>query len=184
MSRELMSRYRTTIIEDFIKIEGYVTAIICKHYLGYVGKEFMLDILFDELCSTGLKANILGKTLVHYVEVKDARKCVEKFRKAARIRNYFAHCNTTFSETGLDCAPSGIPDPRQPSEFLDIEKAISSFTEIINTMSADMLDIMDKMGILFIEDTDKGVVELIFEDHLIKSTSKDDVTAKTNNEQK
>lgn len=184
MSRELMSRYRTNIIEEFIKIEGFVSAIICKHYLGYVGKAFMLDILFDELCSSGLKANILRKTLVHYIEVKDARKCVDKFRQAARIRNYFAHCNTTVVESGLDCAPCGIPDPREPSDFLDIEKAISSFTEIITTMSVDLLEIMDKMGILFIQDTDKGVVEFIFEDHIQKLKSEIDGSATTNEEQK
>ena len=64
MSRELLSKYRTKIIEDFIMVEGYVTAIICKHYFGHLNKNFMREVLFDDLCSSGLKANLFEKALM------------------------------------------------------------------------------------------------------------------------
>ncbi|MFH0783663.1 MAG: hypothetical protein V2B20_17150 [Pseudomonadota bacterium] len=70
MSKQLLTEYRTKIIEDFIKIEGFVNAIICKHYLSYLSKDFMLEVLFDELCSSGFKANILEKALTHNKDVK------------------------------------------------------------------------------------------------------------------
>jgi hypothetical protein len=163
MSRELMTRYRTKIIEDFIMIEGYVNAIICKHYFGHLNKDFMLEVLFDELCSTALKANLLEKALNQNPDIKTPRMYADQFRQMSRYRNYFAHCNSTISESGLQETPSGIPDPRKPNRYLNIDEMIKQFSEMCKSLSDNLIDIMDKMGILFIQDTDKGVLRLIFE---------------------
>lgn len=164
MSRELMSKYRTKIIEDFIMIEGYVTAIICKHYLGHLNKDFMREVLFDELCSSGFKANLFEKVLKHNEDVKQPRKYADQFRQMSRYRNYFAHCNTTFADDGFAETPKGIPYPRKQNEYLDIEDVINKFSSICKTLSNDLVEIMDKMGIWFIQVTDKGVLKLVCED--------------------
>jgi hypothetical protein len=160
MSRELMSKYRTKILEDFIMVEGYVCAIICKHYLGKVTNNFMREVLFDELCSSGFKANLFEKVLI---KTHNPRDYANKFRQLSRFRNYFAHCNTTFSDSGLEESPSGVPDPRNKDKFLNIEEMISKFNEICIELSKELIEIMDKMGIWFIHDDEKGVMQVICE---------------------
>ena len=164
MSKELMTKYRTTIIENFIKIEGYVTAIICKHYFGRLTKDIMLEVFGDELCNTGFKANLLEKVFSNYPEVKKPREYADKFRQMARIRNHFAHCNSTVSLTPFKESSFGVPDPRKPNKYLNIEQIIKKFSELDKTMSEKLVDFMDKMGLHFIQDTDKEVLSLIFED--------------------
>lgn len=70
MSRAILTKYRTKVIEDFIMIEGYVNTIISKHHLGIVSKRFFLEVLIDEYFNFGLRANILEKALhdVSFVE--------------------------------------------------------------------------------------------------------------------
>ena len=73
VSHELMSKYRTKIIEDFIMIEGYVAAIICKHYFGHLNNNFLREVLFDDLCSSAFKANLFEKALSRNKEIKKPR---------------------------------------------------------------------------------------------------------------
>ena len=47
MSREILTKFRTKVIEDFIMIEGYTNTIISKHYLGVVSKKFFWEVLQD-----------------------------------------------------------------------------------------------------------------------------------------
>jgi len=155
-----MSKYRTKIIEDFIKVEGYVCAIICKHYLGKVTNNFMREVLFDELCSSGFKANLFEKVLIIN---NNPREYANKFRQLSRYRNFFAHCNTTFSDSGFEESPSGVPDPRNKDKFLNIEEIIAKFNEICTELSNELIEIMDKMGIWFIHDDEKGVMKVICE---------------------
>lgn len=180
MSHELMSKHRTKIIEDFIMIEGYVTAIICKNYLGHLNKDFMREVLFDELCSSGFKANLFEKTLNHNNAVEKPRVYADKFRQMARYRNYFAHCNTTFANDGLTETPRGIPDPRKQNEYLDIEEVINKFSNICEELSNDLVEIMDKMGILFMQDTDTGILTLVCEN----PNKNDSITTKKKDENK
>jgi hypothetical protein len=56
MSRNILTKFRTKVIEDFIMIEGYVNTIISKHYLGVVSKKFFWEVLQDELFNFGLRA--------------------------------------------------------------------------------------------------------------------------------
>lgn len=164
ISRELMSKYRIKIIEDFIMIEGYVTAIICKHYFGHLNNNFMREVLFDELCSSGFKANLFEKVLSRNKEIKKPRVYADQFRQISRYRNYFAHCNTTFSDNGFIDTPSGIPNSRKQDEYLDIKDIIEKFFNIHEELSTNLVEIMDKMGILFMHNTTTGNLVLICED--------------------
>ena len=163
MSRDLMSKYRTKIIEDFIMVEGYVCAVICKHYLGKVTNNFMREVLFDELFSSGLKANLFEKALKQNKDILKPREYADKYRQLSRYRNYFAHCNTTFSDNGIEDTPDGVPDPRNKDKYLNIEDIIKNFNKICADLSCDLIEIMDKMGIWFIHDDEKGIMKLVCE---------------------
>ena len=163
MPHALMSKYRTKIIEDFIMIEGYVTAIICKHYLGYINNEFMREVLFDDQCNSAFKANLLEKVLSRNEITKKPREFADKFRRISKFRNYFAHCNTTFSNNGLKGTPNGIPNSKKQDEYLNIQEIIDKFFNISKELSENLTNIMDKMGILFMQDTDTGTLLIICE---------------------
>ncbi|CAK8715229.1 MAG: hypothetical protein CDV28_1283 [Candidatus Electronema aureum] len=163
MSRDIMSKYRTKIIEDFINIEGYVCAIICKQYLGKVTQDFMREVLFDELFSSGLKANLFEKVLKRNKDIQKPREYADQFRQLSRYRNFFAHCNTTFSDDGTDGTLGRVPDPRNQDKYLNIEDIIKNFTEIYTKLSKDLIEIMDKMGIWFMHDDETGITTLICE---------------------
>ena len=70
MSREILTKYRTKVIEDFIKIEGYINTIICMHYLGCLSVKFFWQVLQDELFNFGLRVNILEKILLSHFTSK------------------------------------------------------------------------------------------------------------------
>jgi hypothetical protein len=105
-------------------VEGYVCAIICKHYLGKVTNNFMREVLFDELFSSGLKANLFEKVLKQNKDIPNPKGYADQFRRLSRYRNFFAHRNITFSDDGLDDTPSGVPDPRNKDKYLNIEEII------------------------------------------------------------
>ena len=163
MHREILTKYRTKVIEDFIMIEGYVNAIICKHYIGRVDKSFMHEVMFDELCSSGFKANILEKVLMSNQLADKPRTFADDFRQLSRIRNHFAHCNTSFFDNASENAVGGIPDPRKPYNYLDVKDEKEKFSQMTKVMAESLIEIMDKMGILFIHDTDKGIVTIACE---------------------
>ena len=130
MSREILTKYRTKVIEDFIKIEGYVNTIICMHYLGCLSVKFILQVLQDELFNFGLRVNILEKILATLLSSKkDFQRTIEDLRRLSKIRNYFAHCNTSFFEP-----PKEIEiDETQRSEVtaqVDIETRLKEFEEL------------------------------------------------------
>ncbi|MHB8789042.1 MAG: hypothetical protein ACYDBT_04115 [Desulfobulbaceae bacterium] len=163
-SHQLLSKYRTAIIEDFIKIEWYATAIICKHYIGYINNNFMREVLSDDLCSTALKANLLEKALNRNKEIKKPRIYADKFRQLSKYRNYFAHCNSIFADDGFLDSPNGVPNSKKQDEFLDIEKIINDFFSIHKELSTFLLDIMMKMEIIFAQNTKTGDVIIVCED--------------------
>lgn len=65
MSREILTKYRTKVIEDFIMIEGYMNIIISWYFLGKVSKKFFWDLLSDEYFNFGLRANVIEKILLN-----------------------------------------------------------------------------------------------------------------------
>lgn len=164
MSHDILTRYRTKVIEDFIMIEGYVNAIICKHYLGHINREFMLEVLFDELCGAGFKANVLEKVLQNKNLVGKPHDLAEKFRQMSRIRNYFAHCNTAVFEGISEESGGGVPHPRKPHGYLDVEKEKEKFFELVQFLGDSLIEAMDQMGVIFIHDTDTGVLSIACEE--------------------
>jgi len=86
--RDQVSEHRAEVIERAIDIEWLMSAIISQHYFGRVVKEFVLEVLYDEYFSSGLKRRVLEKA----VEDID-RQQLQNLNRANTIRNYFTHCN-------------------------------------------------------------------------------------------
>lgn len=160
MSRTELVKYRSKVIEDSIMIEGYVNAIISKHYLGSISKAFFLDVLQDELFNNGLRINILEKIFVNRSSVPKHKDIIEKIRHISKIRNYFAHCNTSYSEKSNSDSPDGVPHPKKPGQYLDFGEQYSEFSEKLKLVSEALIEIMDKMGIHFTHDTDTGILAI------------------------
>ena len=78
MSRKILVKYRSKVIEDTITIEGYANAIITMHYLGTLSEAFFWDVLQDELFNNGLRINILEKVLVNRGYIKQAKEIIDK----------------------------------------------------------------------------------------------------------
>ena len=201
MSREILTKYRTKVIEDFIKIEAYVNTIISKHYLGCVSKNFFWEVLQDELFNFGLRCNILEKIIQDISPQKKSKQLIEYLRRLSKIRNYFAHCNTAFFERSNKMekddvlqskktnAPvemevlykeveeeikkmdkGGIPHPKKANTFLDFEVLYKEFEENAQKAEEQLIEVMDKMGILFVYDTDSRNMTVIFDEGIKKTT--------------
>jgi len=118
MSRDILTKFRTKVIEDFIMIEGYTNTIISKYYLGVVSKKFFWEVLQDELFNFGLRSNILEKIFHDIPSVEKPKHLIEDLRRLGKIRNYFAHSNTEYFE-----------GPRkQRKEAFSIQKGRASFS--------------------------------------------------------
>lgn len=163
MSRAILTKYRTKVIENFIMIEGYVNTIISKHHLGIVSKRFFLEVLQDEYFNSGLRANILEKTLHDISFVEKPKQLIEDLRRLSKIRNYFAHCNTAYFEGPPEAKEVGIPHPKKAAEYLDFEALHKEFEDKVQKVSEQLMQIMDKMGVLFMYDTDTKEMTVVFD---------------------
>jgi len=171
MSREILTKFRTKVIEDFIMIEGYINTIISKQYLGVVSRKFFWEVLQDELFNFGLRANILEKifqSMSYFEKPKQLDDFIKDLRRLSKIRNYFAHCNTAYFEGPPEAKKGGVPHPKKSSEFLDFDSLYKKFEEKVQKVSEQLMQVMDKMGILFMYDTDKKNMTVIFEENLQK----------------
>ena len=174
MSREILTKFRTKVIEDFIMIEGYTNTIISKHYLGIVSKKFFWEVLQDELFNFGLRSNILEKIFHDIPSVEKPKHLIEDLRRLSKIRNYFAHSNTEYFEGPPEAKKGGVPHPKRSSEFLDFETLYKEFEEKVQRASEQLIQIMDKMGVLFKYDTEKKNMTILFEENLKKRGNSSD----------
>ncbi len=123
MDEEKISRYRSGVIEHFINCEMIINAIISQHYFGKVMKPFLLEVLYDEYFSFGLKRRILTKTIPNI----DKERLAD-LNRLNTLRNYFAHCNQQFFQ-GSQKSVGFIPDPRKTEVGIDFEKLYTEFME-------------------------------------------------------
>lgn len=129
MSREILTKYRTKVIEDFIKIEGYINTIICMHYLGDLSVKFILQVLHDELFNFGLRVNILEKIFKTVSPSKELNCLIDDIRKLSKIRNYFTHCNTSYFEPPEEDVINAVIPSEDEIDKLDIEGKLRKFEQ-------------------------------------------------------
>ncbi len=145
MDEEALSKARANVIEKFIVMDNLINAIISQHYFKKVSMGFVLDVLYDEYFSFGLKRSILEK-IVPDID-QDKRN---KIGRLNTIRNLFAHCGPKLWE-GINGPPGAhafrrrIPNPRKPKESLDFDALYNEFIgiepEIITYLSKVYIDL-------------------------------------------
>lgn len=158
MSREILTKYRTKVIEDFIMIEGYINSIISKYYLGKVSKKFFWEVLQDEYFNFGLRANILKKIFEESSLIDKPNHLINDLQRLSKLRNYFAHYNTAFYEGFEDTSRGGIPHPKKTGEYLNFEEIYKEFDEKIRNVAEQLIQVMDKLGILFMSDETRNII--------------------------
>lgn len=146
MDEQLISKYRSEVIERFINIEWIINAIICQHYFKRVITPFILEVLYDEHFSFALKRRILEKI----VEDLDSRK-LHDLNRANTIRNYFAHCNQQIIE-GSDLTTEGkVIDPRKIDKAIDFENLHHEFMAIAGGVEEYLMSIYRQKGGMFVK---------------------------------
>ena len=120
-----ISDTRALVIEKFIKIEWLVNVIISQHYLGRSDKQFMLEFLYDEYCSFGLKRRVLIK-----ISPALKGKVENDLNRLNTIRNYFAHVGIEIFSPSVPSGPGRVPDPRDHSRSVDFDELHKEFLEL------------------------------------------------------
>ena len=121
MERDLVSKYRSEVIERFINLEWLINAIISQHYFNKTYRPFMMEVLYDESFSFSLRKNILIKISPDF-----DKRILQKIFRMNTIRNYFAHCNQEIIEID-DPTEGKTIDPRKLENLIDFEKLFNEF---------------------------------------------------------
>lgn len=142
--RELISKYRSEVIERTINVEWLINAIISQHYFKRVVRPFLLEVLYDEYFSFGLRRRILEKIVKDF----DQRK-LQDLNRVNRIRNYFAHCNQEFfegAELPENSAEGKVIDPRRLDRAIDFEELHDEFAKIVGGLEQYLVSVCLSMG--------------------------------------
>jgi hypothetical protein len=127
MNERELSQKRGEIIEEAINVEWLMNTIIAQHYFKRIVKPFILEVLYDEYFSFGLKRRILEKV----IDNPDSSK-IQDLNRINTIRNYFAHCNQEiFVGSDPMQAEGKILDPRRLDREIDFEKLYKEFKRLI-----------------------------------------------------
>lgn len=81
---------RTEVIERAIAIDSLLSLAITNHYFKNIQNDFLLEVMYDEYFSTGLKIRILKKIFSKDIDNKKEAA----IRRIFSIRNIYAHLNT------------------------------------------------------------------------------------------
>ena len=142
MDKDTLSKYRSEVIERFINIETIIDAIICQHYFKRVLMPFLLEVLYDEYFSFGLKRRILEKI----VKDIDSRR-VQELNRLNTIRNYFAHCNQEIFEVSAKEKKRGkIIDPRNISKGINFEELYADFVSKADGVEEYLFKLYQDLG--------------------------------------
>ena len=144
MDRQGLSQARAEVIEKFINLEWLVNAIISQHYFRKVMLPFVLEVLYDEYCSFGLKRRILKK-IVRDIDAKQ----MDNLNRLNTIRNYFAHRGQEiFRGSGV---PSEgqlgiVPDPRKLDEPIDFAHLYEDFQRLEPGVAEYLVELYQRLG--------------------------------------
>ena len=154
---DIISQNRAEVIESAINVEWLMNAIICQHYFKRVTKDFLLEVLYDEYFSFGLKRRIIEKI----IEDPDMQQ-IQNLNRINTIRNYFAHCGQQMFNGEAPPPPDStgsVPDPRKISRAIDFDKLYEEFSNII-------ADVEKYLG--FVYQGKGGEIHQYKDGHLIK----------------
>lgn len=133
MDEKTLTKYRGEVIKRFINIEAIVNLIIAQRYFRKPPGSFILEVLFDEYFSFGLKRRILEKILKKVVANLDNKK-IQDLGRLSNIRNTFAHSGIEFIKDSEKAKPgiTGIVPDRKTGTLekpIDFQKQYEEFIE-------------------------------------------------------
>ncbi len=132
-----ISELRAEVIEKAISVESSISIAITHHYFGKLNSLFLLEVMYDEYFTTGLKINILKKAFP--TEIKGIE---EKLRRLMKIRNAFAHNHNFMIAKGgklytVNPAKFDRNSVKQPPENIafDFPKMHKEFIKLLNEVN-------------------------------------------------
>lgn len=142
MNEEKLKAARGEVINSFANIETVINTIISQHYLKRVNRAFILEVLYDELFSFGLRRNILEKIVPEFDPGQ-----MRNLRELNRIRNYFAHCGLQM--TDLDSDVPFYPNPRKSKkQFVEWDTLYGDFNRLVPEVLRYLGELMKRKDIL------------------------------------
>ena len=144
MDNRTLSEYRSEVIKKFINCEMIINVIITQHYFKKVMKPFLLEVLYDEYFSFGLKRRILEKIIPNLNNAK-----IQELNRLNTIRNYFAHCNQEFFEGPEKPKPETkgiVPDPKNVEKGIDFEELYTEFIQKEPEINKYLVKIFTDLG--------------------------------------
>jgi hypothetical protein len=130
-----LEKLRGSIITRAIEIEKILAVIISYHYLKRLSQGFLLEVLYDEGFSFGMKLRIACK--ISPVIAKHE----QTLRRLASIRNVFAHMGLVLEPTG-EPHKVLVPDTRRPGKeinFADLATEFDKLTERLGTFAVQAM---------------------------------------------
>ena len=138
----IISGYRSEVIEKFINIEWLMNVIISQYYFKKVVSTFVFYFLYDVNCTFALKRNVLQKIAPSFSEL-------EVLNRLNNIRNYFAHCNQEFFE-GSEKPKAGekgkVLDPKDTKNEINFESLYKEFMEKEGNITKALADLYVSLG--------------------------------------
>jgi hypothetical protein len=144
MDRQELSQARAEVIEKFINLEWLINAIISQHYFGKVIRPFVLEVLYDQFCSFGLRRRIVEK-IVRDIDAKQ----IDSLNRLSNIRNYFAHVGPEIF-SGPDVPGKGqsgvVPDPRKLDKPVDFTGLYEEFQKLEPGVAEYLFEVYQRLG--------------------------------------
>ena len=129
-----VSKARTEVVEGFIGIETWLNVLISTYYFGGERGQFILEVLYDEHCSFGMRLSVLKKILrklfVGGSCDTDINQKVQELYELNNIRNIFAHCGPDVLKWPDGTVIRYTPDPRNPTQPLDFGSKYERFKKL------------------------------------------------------
>lgn len=147
-----LAKERGKIVEYFLHIDQLLNAIVLLFYEVGKDEDFILDVLYDEYFSTGLKIKILKKLYIK-LNIKDKKHITnftEKLFKLNQIRNYFVHCNLCISEELVDVNKidknMSTIDPRDHTKYINFDELYKYFFLNNIVVENELIEVYKNMG--------------------------------------
>lgn len=147
-----LAKERGEIVEYFLHIDQLLNGIIQLFYEVGKDEDFILDVLYDESFSTGLKIKILKKIYLKLsvCDEKHVNNFTEKLLKLNQTRNYFVHCNLHITEEGVDVNKidknKSTIDPRNHDKYINFDELYKQFFLNNKEVENELIKIFENIG--------------------------------------
>ncbi|MBI3032787.1 hypothetical protein HYY69_04890 [Candidatus Woesearchaeota archaeon] len=143
MENEALSKQRSEVIEKFINCEMWINVIITQNYFKDTNVKFILEVLYQDSFSYGLRRNILKKIVSNIDST-----FLNNMDRLNAIRNHFAHLNNKFyygHERPTQNSNGVIPNPKKLDSNIDFENEYLEFLKLEPKVTADLQKMFNQL---------------------------------------